>query len=104
MIYICGGDADTFTEAMPATQAMGGTQHHVGDAGAGALVKLAVNALLGIQQAALAEILGMAKSGGIAPAAMANAIIGTPTCSPFAKMAAESIVEHNFAPPLSLST
>ncbi len=98
LIYICGGDADTFTEAMPAMQAMGGTQHHVGDAGSGALVKLAVNTLLGIQQAALAEILGMAKRGGIDPAAMANVIIGTPTCSPLAKMAAESMVAKNFAP------
>ena len=98
LIYMCGGDADTFTKAMPAMQAMGGTQHHVGDVGSGALVKLAVNTLLGIQQAALAEILGMAKRGGIAPATAANVIIGTPACSPLAKMAAGSMLEKNFAP------
>ena len=86
LIYMCGGDANTFTEAMPAMQAMGGTQHHVGDVGSGALVKLAVNTLLGIQQAALAEILGMAKRGGIAPETAANVIIGTPACSPLVKI------------------
>ena len=103
LIYMCGGDADTFTEAMPAMQAMGGTQHHVGDVGSGALVKLAVNTLLGIQQAALAEILGMAKRGGIAPETAANVIIGTPACSPLVKMAAGSMLEKNFSPPFPIN-
>ena len=64
LIYICGGDGNTFTEAIPA---MGGTYSHIGEAGSRAKINLAVNILWSILQAALAKILGMAKHGDIAP-------------------------------------
>ncbi len=44
---------------------MGSVVHHVGPLGTGTLVKLATNALLGIQVTALAELIGMLKKSGV---------------------------------------
>lgn len=77
---------------------MGSVVHHAGPAGAGAALKLAVNALLGVQVAALAEVLGALAKFGISPAAVARILGDTPVCSVAAKAAAASMVEQRFAP------
>ncbi len=75
----------------------GGTHAHVGDVGSSALLKLAVNTLLSVQQEALSEILSMAKLGGVALVAVANVIVGTPVFRLLAKIATRSVAETNFA-------
>lgn len=82
LIYLVGGDAATLAEAMPTLRALGGAFHHVGPPGAGAAMKLAVNASLGVQVAALAEHLGHLQRQGV-PAATARALLAQlPTTSP----------------------
>lgn len=65
LIYFVGGEAETLERAEPVLRAMGGAVHHVGPAGSGAKVKLAVNAYFAAQVAALGEVLGMLASAGI---------------------------------------
>lgn len=104
LVHICGGEAATLDAVRPVLDAHGSAQHLVGPAGAGALIKLAVNSFLAIQQAALAEVLAMAKRGGVEPDVAVGVITTTPACSPLAKMTAEAMAARNFTPlfPISL--
>ncbi|MCA8933689.1 MAG: NAD(P)-dependent oxidoreductase, partial [Rhodospirillaceae bacterium] len=67
-------------------------------AGAGAMAKLAVNALFGIQVATLAELVEAIRRQGFDAERALDAIAATPVCSPAAKAAAGSMLADAFAP------
>ncbi len=98
LIFMVGGDGDSLARAEPVLLAMGGAIHHAGPNGAGAAVKLGVNALFGIQIAALAEIIGWLHAHGVAPATASEIIAATPVASPAAKAASQSMLAGAFAP------
>jgi 3-hydroxyisobutyrate dehydrogenase len=60
-----GGDADQLERAMPYLQAMGKTITHVGDQGAGQMVKLVNQILVVVTQLAVSEALMFAQAGGL---------------------------------------
>jgi 3-hydroxyisobutyrate dehydrogenase len=98
LIYLVGGSADVLQRAEAVLKSMGGAVHHAGGVGSGAVVKLMVNALFGMQVAAMAELLGMAQHAGI-DASKALEILGsTPVASPAAKLAGQSMLAKNFLP------
>jgi 3-hydroxyisobutyrate dehydrogenase len=72
--------------------------HHAGVIGSGATIKLMVNALLGIQLAAVAELIGLAKASGIDAAKAIEIMSATPVMSPAAKLASGAMLAGNFAP------
>jgi 3-hydroxyisobutyrate dehydrogenase len=96
--YFVGGDPALLERARPVLLAMGAAVHHAGPTGAGAAVKLAVNALLAVQVTALAELLAMLRSCGLEPARAVELLAATPVCGPAAKVAAGSMVASAFAP------
>lgn len=98
LIYFVGGDPSDVQRAEPVLKQMGAAVHHVGPAGSGATMKLVVNALFGIQVAALAELLGLVRLSGLDPAKAIEILATTPVCSPAAKVAAGSMLTRNFAP------
>jgi 3-hydroxyisobutyrate dehydrogenase len=98
LIYLVGGDAPVFQAAEPILRSMGGAVHHAGKAGDGAALKLAINALFGIQVAAMAELLGLLRKSGVDAARAVEIIAATPVCSPAAKAAAGAMLSSNFAP------
>lgn len=98
LIYFVGGDAATVAKAEPVLKTMGGAVYHVGPAGAGAIVKLATNALLGIQIAAMAEVIGFLDKSGLDAAKAFDIIASTPVCSPAAKAYAGLMLSGNHAP------
>ena len=98
LIYLVGGDAAVIAAAEPILRAMGGAVHHAGAAGDGAALKLALNALFGIQIAALAEILGLLGKAGVDRARAIDIMAATPVFSPAAKAAAASMLAGAFAP------
>lgn len=98
LIFMVGGDVSALDDIRPVLAAMGGAVHHVGASGAGAVLKLAVNALFGIQVAALAELAGLLESHGIDLARAFEIIGATPVMSPAAKGAASSMLAGDFAP------
>ena len=64
LVFIMGGEAAAVARAKEIAAPMGAAFPHVGGSGCGARMKLAVNLLLGVQVACLAEILGgLAKTG-----------------------------------------
>ncbi|MBC8051263.1 MAG: NAD(P)-dependent oxidoreductase, partial [Chitinophagales bacterium] len=79
-------------------KAMGGAVHYAGQSGNGALLKLAVNAMFGIQIAALGELLGFLDKSGVDVSAAVDILSATPVLSPAAKGAAASMLGQNFAP------
>ncbi|MDJ0572091.1 MAG: NAD(P)-dependent oxidoreductase [Pleurocapsa sp. MO_192.B19] len=98
LIYFVGGDAATFTKAQPILQAMGSAVHSVGSVGSGMTIKLAVNALFGIQVSALGELIGLMHDCGLDEAKAVEILSSTPVCSPAAKMAASAMLVRNFSP------
>ncbi|WP_412062414.1 NAD(P)-dependent oxidoreductase [Rubrivirga sp. IMCC45206] len=87
LVYLVGGDADALAVARPAFDAIGGAVHHLGPVGQGALVKLAVNALMGVQVAAAAELLAALAASGVDRATAAEVLGATPAASPVAATA-----------------
>lgn len=98
LIFLAGGEAQTIAKAEKLFAAMGSNVCHAGPNGAGAALKLAVNALFGVQVAALAEVLGLMKRAGVAPALAAEIIGATPVAGGAAKGALASMTAGAFAP------
>lgn len=98
LVYLVGGDESAYEQAEPILKAMGASSHYTGGIGTAALTKLSVNALLGIQAVAMAEILAMLDRAGADRSRILEVIAATPMCSPFAKRTAESMIAGNFNP------
>ncbi len=96
LIYLIGGETDTVSLAKPVLEAMGSAHHHAGPVGSGMLLKLAINALFGIQVAAVAEIMGLLGKSGVDAAHAAKIIAATPVCSPAANAAMASMLSDTF--------
>ncbi len=98
LVYLIGGHADTLQRSRSLLEAMGSGIHHVGALGDGALVKLATNALLGIQVTALAEIIGLLKRHNTDVTKALAAIAGTSVWAPVATYLSATMLSGNFAP------
>jgi 3-hydroxyisobutyrate dehydrogenase len=99
LIYLVGGDANIFDRARSILSALGGATHHVGPVGAGTTLKLAVNALFGIQVAAVAELLALLRNSDGHLAAMTEVLASLPVTSPAAK-GALSLMQAKLDAPL----
>ncbi len=99
LIFFAGGPAASLKAAQPLLLAMGAVVHHAGSAvGSGMAVKLMVNALFGLQVAAVAEVLALGEALGV-PANQGAEILGeTPVLSPVAKAAAAAMVARAYPP------
>jgi len=98
LIFLVGGKAETLTQVQHLLSCMSSAIHHVGEVGNGMAMKLAVNALFGIQVAALAEMLGILHQQGI-PMSQAMECLGSlPVLSPAAKGAGILMRDHQHTP------
>ncbi|MCL6263534.1 NAD(P)-dependent oxidoreductase [Craterilacuibacter sp. RT1T] len=102
LVYLVGGQESAFRRARPILKTMGSVVHHVGGNGQGAQLKLALNALLGTQMTAMAEILGFLAKAGVDPDRALDIISSTPIASPAVCASARLMLARNFAPQLSL--
>jgi 3-hydroxyisobutyrate dehydrogenase len=98
LIHLVGGDSDILERVLPILKSSAATIHHQGDRGRGMAMKLVVNALFGIQVAALGELLGFLDSQGVDIRAAANLLGELPVTSPAAKGAAQAIASNSYAP------
>ncbi|PSM47544.1 NAD(P)-dependent oxidoreductase [Chroococcidiopsis sp. CCALA 051] len=99
LIYLVGGEAETLAKVQDILLSAGASAvHHVGSNGQGMAMKLAVNALFGIQVAALAEIVGMLTKNGITSAKAIECLGELPVISPAAKVAGNLMLAQNHAP------
>ena len=99
LIYLVGGKAEVLAQVQPILLSAGAsTIHHIGSVGQGMTMKLAVNALLSIQVAALAEMLGILTQSGVASQKAMECLSELPVMSPAAKGAGNLMVANHHAP------
>ncbi len=99
LIYLVGGKAEILSKAENILLSAGGGKiNHVGDIGEGMAMKLAVNAMFGIQVAAFAEIIGMLTKNGLELEKAIQCLSELPVTSPAANNAASLILKGNHAP------
>lgn len=105
LIYLVGGLADAVERATPVLSAMGSAIHRVGPPHTAAVLKLVVNALLGVQIALLGELLEVTRRNGLDPNAAFGILSSLPVLSPSAKAAGASMLAGHFEPlfPIALA-
>lgn len=96
LIFLVGGTAATLALVEPVLLTMGGAVHLVGGAGAGARIKLAINALLAIQLAAASELIGVLAAGGMAADHVADILGAVPVTSPALKNYMPGLIGADF--------
>jgi 3-hydroxyisobutyrate dehydrogenase-like beta-hydroxyacid dehydrogenase len=85
LAIMVGGDDATFRRVEPLLRHLGQSVTHVGENGAGVLLKLAINVSLAVQTLAFSEGLLVAERGGIDPRLAAEVMAGSPIGSPMLK-------------------
>jgi 3-hydroxyisobutyrate dehydrogenase len=99
LIYLAGGEAESLDRVRSVLLDAGSaTVHHIGAVGKGMAMKLAVNALFGIQVAGLAELLGFLSQTGITPKQAMTFLGELPVTSLAAKVAGSLMVANDRAP------
>ena len=98
LTIMVGGKAQDLDEARPVLAAMGKTITHIGDHGAGQLTK-ACNQLVAAQTViAVTEAFEMAKSAGVDPAKVREALLGGFAYSRVLELHGQRILTENYQP------
>ena len=98
LVYLIGGTPETMKQAENILLSAGGGKiNHVGEIGDGMAMKLAVNAMFGIQIAAFAEIIGMLTKNGLKLDKAIQCLSDLPVTSPAVNNAANLILKDNHA-------
>jgi len=98
LIYLVGGETETLTKVQEILKSAGGSIiNHLGEIGKGMAMKLGVNALLGTQIAALAEIIGFLAKNGITGTQAMECLVELPVMSPVAKLYGNLMLSDNRA-------
>ncbi len=98
LVFLVGGDETVLADVRPVLDLMGAKVCHCGEGGAGAAVKLVVNALFAAQLAAMGELIGFLAAHGVDPRRTIDIVGATPVCSPAAKGSAEAMLDGRWAP------
>jgi 3-hydroxyisobutyrate dehydrogenase len=103
LVFMVGGDAESFARAQPLFTAMGRMSRLMGDSGTGATIKLINNMLSGTATAALAEALSVAESAGLDPAATAEILGEGAGASRLTRTKMPKIQGRDFTPQFKLA-
>lgn len=103
LIYFVGGYDGYVEHVKPLLLQMGSKVFYVGTHGAAALAKLTANTLMGVQVAALAEVIGILIREGADVAQVLEAVSGTASWSPMATRIASSMLAQQFSPQFTAS-
>ena len=92
-----GGDAEDFERAKPLFEAMG-TPTHVGEAGAGQIVKACNQIIVGIVLEGVSEALVLGSKAGVDPAKIIEAVSGGLAGTKVMDQKRDKFLEHDFEP------
>ena len=98
-----GGDADVVAGCSDVFSCIGPTMFHVGEAGSGARMKLVTNLVLGLNRAALAEGLTLARMLGLDPAQSLAVLRGSMAWSRIMDTKGVKMINADFTPQAKLS-
>ena len=93
-----GGSAEDFERARPIFEAVGKTIVHVGDVGAGQVVKACNQVVVALNYAAVSEALVMGAKAGVDPARIVQVLNGGLAASRVLEMRGPTMIEHKFEP------
>jgi 3-hydroxyisobutyrate dehydrogenase-like beta-hydroxyacid dehydrogenase len=102
-IVICGGDAAAYQRCVDLLAAISRQSFFMGPAGSGNRMKLAMNLVLGLNRAALAEGLAFAEANGIGAAAALAVFRSGPAYSKIMDTKGGKMIDHDFKPEARLS-
>jgi 3-hydroxyisobutyrate dehydrogenase-like beta-hydroxyacid dehydrogenase len=102
LAVMVGGDADALARARPALEAFAGRIFHVGPVGAGSVVKLANQLLVGANTVAAMEALAFARRAGIDPQVAADVISASAGDSAMLRRSKEFVQTGQFPPAFAL--
>jgi 3-hydroxyisobutyrate dehydrogenase/2-hydroxy-3-oxopropionate reductase len=98
LTFMVGGDAAALEAVRPVLKALSAKIFHVGGLGAGATIKLAVNAIIHSTNVALSEALVLAEQAGVDRATAYEVFAGSAAASPFVAYKQEAFVGPENAP------
>jgi 2-hydroxy-3-oxopropionate reductase len=93
-----GGSAAAFARAEPLFATLGKTIVHVGDAGAGQVVKACNQIVVGVTYACVAEALVLGSRAGVDPARILDVLTGGLADNRIMHVKRRNLLEHDFAP------
>lgn len=102
-IIMCGGREDAFARCGPLFDDLATRTFHLGPVGSGSRMKLAVNLVLGLNRAVLAEGLMFAESLGLDLATTLEVLKAGPTWSRVMDTKGEKMLQADFAPQARVS-
>ncbi len=98
LFSLVGGDPEVVRRVDPVLTAYSGAVRHVGRPEDAAVMKLAINAVFGVQVAAYAEAVGMATRAGIDESTAIDVLAGLPITGPGLQRALGLFATRDFAP------
>jgi 2-hydroxy-3-oxopropionate reductase len=93
-----GGDEDTFKRCMPIFQAMGKTIVHVGESGAGQVVKACNQIVVALVIEAVSEALVLGSKAGVDPAKILQVLGGGLAANRVIELRGATMLAHDFTP------
>ena len=93
-----GGDEEIFKRCMPIFQALGKTIVHVGESGAGQVVKACNQIVVALIIEAVSEALVLGSKAGVDPAKIIQVLNGGLAANRVIELRGASMIEHDFAP------
>jgi 2-hydroxy-3-oxopropionate reductase len=93
-----GGEEDAFERARPIFEVLGKTITHVGDAGAGQVVKACNQVVVAITIAAVSEALVLGEKAGVDPELILDVLGGGLAQNKVMEMRRSNFLEHDFTP------
>ncbi len=92
LVILAGGETDVVERCEPLLLTMGWKVVHCGPAGAGTMMKLAANQLLGIMMEGLAEAVAFGQRGGLDPETILDVILSGPMSCLFFQLKRDILV------------
>lgn len=93
-----GGNADVFSRCMPIFQALGKTIVHVGESGAGQVVKACNQIVVALSIEAVSEALVLGSKAGVDPTKILQVLSGGLAANKVMELRGEGMVKHSFTP------
>ncbi len=93
-----GGSSEDFERARPIFEVLGKTITHVGESGAGQVVKACNQILVALSIAAVSEALVLGSKGGVAPETILQVLSGGLAGNRVMEVRGTNFVQHNFKP------
>lgn len=93
-----GGDQETFKRCMPVFQALGKTIVHVGESGAGQVVKACNQIVVALVIEAVSEALVLGSKAGVDPAKILQVLGGGLAANRVMELRGASMLAHDFTP------